>query len=141
MSDFYTDSASTAVQIRVLTEEQLASWLPEQSPTLRRWVDACGFVAEPLQTCLVSNAEGGLQLVLLGIACADDFWCFGNLPRVLPKGVYSIDNSDGFFTTEQYELALLAWGLGCYQFNTYVHREDFIGRVLHVESSVLQHLE
>ena len=50
----------------------------------------------------------------------DDFLRYGVLPRRLPAGCYHFEEQD-FNDKEQLQRAILAWGLGSYQFSAYRH--------------------
>ncbi len=123
MSDNYTNSDKDTVQIQPVSEKIFTDWLKKQPQITQRWVQSTQFNAELGQVSLLSDAQGELQTVLIGVADADDFWSYGALPQLLPQKNYTIDNKNNFLNHEQYERALLAWGLGCYQFNAYVDRE------------------
>jgi leucyl aminopeptidase len=59
----------------------------------------------------------------------DAFWHFAGLPRLLGKGVYRLDSAD-FENEDQYHRALLAFGLGAYQFNAYREQPLYQAKLL-----------
>jgi len=123
MTVCYTTENQKNIPILAMTAERLEKWLENQSEHTGNWIEACGYSAKAGKICLVANVAGELEVVLLGVKSADDFWAFGALPKTLPKNTYHIDNADGYFSKEQLSRAQLAWGLGSYQFNAYRNNE------------------
>ncbi len=130
MSDCYiTQSKRPAIPIKPLMAEQLSGWLSSQDARTCNWVRNNNFDAMPNRVCLIPDAKGELQQVLLGVNHVDRFWYFGGLPRLLAEGVYQIDSAD-FENDDQYYRALLAFGLGGYQFNAYRQQPAFPAKLL-----------
>jgi hypothetical protein len=65
--DHLIDRAAEAVEIVPLRAQRLEAWLKRQPQPVGQWVRAAAFTAKPGGVCLVPNAEGGLQQVLIGI--------------------------------------------------------------------------
>ncbi len=117
---FTTEATAAMIAIKPIMKANFSSWLSAQSFELQQWVEANRFSAEPGSSCLIPNREGELICVLVGLAAVDDFWVFGDLPLRLPSGKYSIVLDDPIWPkTEQWQRALIAWGLGSYTFTRY----------------------
>jgi leucyl aminopeptidase len=114
-------AARSATPIVPLRRAALDTWLSEAPPVTRRWAEATGFAAAHGDICLVADAEGALERVLLGLGAADGpdepvLWAFGGLPGRLPPGRYSIDEGAEF---GEFTAAAIGWGLGAYRFDRY----------------------
>lgn len=132
MSNCYVtqiESNRSATLVKPLMVEQLSLWLDAQDARTQQWVRASGFDATPNRICLLPDKKGDLQQVLLGVNHTDRFWHVGGLPRVLGAGVYQLDPAD-FEDEDQYRLALLAFGLGAYQFNAYRDQPAYRAKLL-----------
>lgn len=114
----FTDKGKKPIAIFPVITDQLNQWLNDQPRQVQHWVKLSQFKAASGAVCLVPNYEGNLQMVIVGITDTDDFWAFGALPAKLPEGDYQLENL-ALFSTQQHEHALLAWGLGYYQFSKY----------------------
>ncbi len=110
---FITQPGNDLVPIMPVLKSTFESWVSSQSSFIRQWVQANRFIADAGSFCFVPNNEGKLAMVLVGIANADDFWVFGDLPGKLPSGQYRID------VPEPEPRIIMAWGLGSYIFNRY----------------------
>jgi len=80
-----------------------------------RWLDANDFRGAPGSFCLIPDARGQAQCVLVAVARADDVYALAGLPQKLPPGRYRLDPS----STLGVNAAALGWGLGAYQFTRY----------------------
>ncbi|MDF2763326.1 MAG: leucyl aminopeptidase [Rhodospirillales bacterium] len=127
MIEHLVEPASSAIPIRPLTPEALKAWLPRQERRVAAWVEANRFKAASGKTCLVPDAEGGIQEVLLGIGEEDDLWPYGGLPAALPEGTYRLVE-DGLDEAAQGRAAL-GWALGAYGFGRYKAKERALARL------------
>lgn len=114
---FVNHKPSQSVTIKPVIQNEFAVWLSTQDERSKNWIQATKFKADPGTFCLLSNSEGKLEQVFLGVSHKDDFWSYGILPVFLPTGVYTLDSS--VVKTERAEHIAVAWGLGCYQFTPY----------------------
>ncbi len=135
LSCFTTHSIPDMIAIKPVMKSNFSTWLPKQNGEIQRWVEVNRFTAEPGSSCLIPNGNGELVAVLLGVATVDDFWGFGELPLRLPKGVYHIVLDEPIWQkVEQWQRAIVAWGLGSYRYSRYQksaqktgnHRQLFI---------------
>lgn len=83
----------------------------------QQWVRINQFKAKSGTYCLLPNAAGEVEAVLVGMGNEHDFWSFGVATK-LPAGDYQLDWS---LMSQPRDVALLyiAWGLGSYRFTRY----------------------
>lgn len=98
----------------------LRAWLAEQPAPTAAWVTSIGYKAKPGRFCLVPDAAGGIQRVVLGVEKGPDIWSYGALPWALPEGTYRIEANLGTPAATQ---AALGWALGGYAFTRYKKRQ------------------
>ncbi len=108
--------ARDAVPLLAVTADTLRKTITALSAHTRRWVDAAGYRAEPGSFCLVPDAKGKLQCVLVGVSHAHDCYALATLPLALPPGQYQLSEKGLALNRAQ---AALGWGLGAYQFTRY----------------------
>ena len=82
----------------------------------RNWLDENGFDAKPGSVCLLSDANGKLARVVVGVDRQDPLAALAALPMTLPVGDYAIA-AEGVALDPS--LAALGWALGAYQFTRY----------------------
>lgn len=83
----------------------------------QEWLVANQFKADSGSYCLLPTEAGAIQSVCVGLDHNEDITAFGVLSKLLPKGVYAIQ--EGFFSASQLEAIGLHWCLGQYQFSRY----------------------
>jgi leucyl aminopeptidase len=108
---FATEPGSGAIPISVVAEQQYPEWLAKQDAFAREWLSSIKFKPEAGNICQLPNASGKLARVLCCAADPDNLWSVGNLPFVLPEGLYQFDEDNTSYA--------IAWGLGAYQFTAY----------------------
>ncbi len=108
--------AAGAVGLIAVDEASLARIGRKLGPNAQRWTAASGFSAAPGSFCLVPDAQGQAQSVLVGISRGDDIFSLAALPQRLPAGKYRIDPAGLALDANR---AALGWGLGAYQFARY----------------------
>lgn len=96
-----------------MIETELSSWIATQNEFTQAVVKSTQFKAKSGTFCLITDTQGQLNQVILGLRNAKDFRAFGALPAVLPQGIYSIEQPDDYFD------AALGWGMGGYTFTRY----------------------
>ncbi|ABE40750.1 Leucyl aminopeptidase [Rhodopseudomonas palustris BisB5] len=118
MSSFATAPEPTAVPISFVTKtgwEALCATLPEAA---QRFARANGYSGKPGQFLALPTPEGDVSHVLFGLdepaARACDPFRAGQLPSLLPPGVYRFANAP-----HDTRLAVLAFALGAYKFGRY----------------------
>ncbi len=116
MLNCFIHESQRSIPITAILPGQWSAWLMDQAKTTQQWLQAINFIAKPGSYSLVPGADGQLQQVLLIRNDESDFWTFGLLPSVLPKGHYHIE---GIHNDKLQEQIALAWGLGAYEFIRY----------------------
>lgn len=115
--------AEPMVAIKPFINSTFETWRVNQSKFIQQWIQDNRFNSDPGTICFVPDAQGKLSMVLLGVSSVDDFWVFGDLPLRLPEGNYFLDVTSSMWPqSEQWQRALIAWGLGSYCFNRYQKR-------------------
>lgn len=107
--------ADKTIPIFPIIEKDLPSWLALQEQRTQNWVAATNFRAKSGSINLLSDSDGHLEKVLVGMSDAKDWGVFGQLATSLPKGSYQIATPP----TPSSSSAFLAWGLASYQFTAY----------------------
>jgi len=112
---YVTESeAEKAIPISVVRVTDYPGWAQQQSPFHIAWLDATKVKAEAGMVRLLPNQDGKIEKVVCCIADAGNGWGVGNLPYLLPEGIYQFDAKDAHY----FNYALV-WGLGAYQFTRY----------------------
>jgi leucyl aminopeptidase len=108
-----------AISVLGVEKSALAKWLDGQEPRLANWVRTQGFTADAGSPCLIPNAEGGLERVLLGLGDDGDPWVMAALAAKLPAGTYRLTPEPA---GKHATWAALAWALSFYSFDRYKTR-------------------
>lgn len=124
---FTTNQQEAAIPILSIIETEWAGWLSKQESRVKNWSAATGFIAKSGTVGLLCDKNGHLERVLVGINSPQDAWIFGQLATTLPKGVYQIEKTSGIKNHHQ---AMMAWGLGSYQFTPYKKQPPFEAKLL-----------
>jgi leucyl aminopeptidase len=116
---FEADPAKSAIPITLVTKTTGDAVLAALPPPGRQFALANGFKAKPGAWLALPNASGEIERVVFGLDDeADKFrdpFRAGQLPTLLPPGVYRFDN----VAPEHAHLATLAFALGSYRFSRY----------------------
>ncbi|MDF2866800.1 MAG: pepB [Gammaproteobacteria bacterium] len=114
---YTTNHSEELIPILALTELELASKLTQLNAWQVNYLNSVAYQAKPGSLVYLPKPETGqLELVLFGVENIQDMWVWGGLPVLLPAGSYMIGNK---LTSEQLQLAAIAWGLGAYQYTRY----------------------
>lgn len=138
MNSCYVTESESAIPIHLIQTQNFKSWLESQEEFLRSWVSHTGFDASPDRILLVPNSNGHINRVLLGVTEVDQFWHAGGLPIQLSQGIFELNPHD-FETPDQLLRAQLAFGLGSYQFTSYLKKPP-LGAKLRVQRSNIKAL-
>jgi len=107
---------SDAIALVALTTADLDTYLATAAERTRRWVAAQQFRAQPLTSCVIPDADGGIAEVLVGIASASDLNTLAHLPATLPAGDYCLCNRG---VQLDHARVALGFALASYQFKRY----------------------
>jgi leucyl aminopeptidase len=109
-------AAGKPAVIHPVAKSHYRAWLKGQNASLRNWIAATDFKAEPARHLLLPSRTGGIGSVLLILEDGLDLWSWGALPASIPEGRYRIDAP---LTPVQASAAAFAWALGAYSFDRY----------------------
>ena len=111
----FIKSSKKALPIIPLTSDKLAGWSKKQPKKVQAWISSTGFKSQIGDTCLISDSNGKLAKVLVGVSKEADLWDCGNLSKALPEGVYKFEHP----RASDVEKWALGWALGAYSFSRY----------------------
>jgi leucyl aminopeptidase len=111
-----SSAAGRSTPLIAVDSAQLVRVARKLGSVAARWIAASGFRGDPGTYCLLPDARGQAQCVLVGISRVDDVYALANLPQRLPVGRYHLDASGVSLNAD---IAALGWGLGAYQFTRY----------------------
>lgn len=118
---FVTELSSTSIPLYPLSSQTWASFQTQLSSTELNWLNVHDFKAKAGQIGLIPDSNGQLQKVLVGLDSEEaQHWVLAGLPRKLPKVDYHVVSD---WSVEQQTLAAIGWGLGAYQFDTYLSKK------------------
>ena len=84
------DVSESPIPIEVVTEAGWSQWRAEAGDIPNKWVDSTQFFPKRSEICLVPDANGGLERVLVGVGQDLDVWTLAELPGRLPTGNYVV---------------------------------------------------
>ncbi|OGT31113.1 MAG: leucyl aminopeptidase [Gammaproteobacteria bacterium RIFCSPHIGHO2_12_FULL_35_23] len=113
---FQSKATDKALPIILVEEKNYSEWLADQPLQVQAWLDSISFVFKAGNYCLLTNNEGRFSGVLLILDNDQDVWLLGSLPLKIPEGIYYLDTKLNALNLQQ---AIIAWGLGAYQFTRY----------------------
>jgi leucyl aminopeptidase len=118
MTSVFETSDTAATPISFVTKASWDSVKATLSPLERQFAESQGFSAKPSQYLALPTPDGAIARILFGLEDADDPsrdpFRFGQLPALLPPGVYRFANAP-----HDLHLATLAFALGSYRFTRY----------------------
>lgn len=124
MKLFFSQAAprKTDVPILPVTKKSYAAWLKKRDSREQTLLKTRSFKPSAGKYALLTNAQGKLSHVLLGVEGKEDIWSWAALPSKLSDAHrYSIDNSCE--KTSDYHAAL-GWQLACYQYDRYTKKQS-----------------
>ena len=118
----------TDLPIIPLSQKSFPKWLKSCSKREKNLLELSGFEGEEGKFVLLTNEEGELAQILLGVKGDEDIWSWAALPAELPESHdYSIDES--FEKISNYHAAL-GWQLACYQYNRYTEKPTSFAQLI-----------
>ena len=102
----------------LVQESQISAWLAQQNAIVKNWLTAQNFQAIRQNFCLLPNADGQCQAVLVILSDIDEPYAAAHLPKLLPKQTYHrCASSPAMLSADN---LYLGWGLGAYRFEKYL---------------------
>lgn len=114
-----TTSRANATPIIAVHKDCLETTLAALDSGARAWAQANGFKAKADTWLALPGADGGIAMVLAGIADSADPRALSALPLALSEGRYTLHPTLGERIVPGD--ALLGWGLGAYRFSRYLN--------------------
>ena len=119
MLNCFCRANSKTVKITPVIVNQYQEWVSKQDQRIQNWLQTINFEPEKNNLAMLPDTHGRLEQVIIGLKHEHDYWAFGALPIYLNDGCYEIEKK---LPEIAYQLAHLAWGLGCYRFTAYRKR-------------------
>jgi len=130
---YSSDSKHSYIPLTPVAASQLDALMSHSKPAAANWISQTEFKAEEGDYCLISNEEGELVEVLVGVAeSGERRWALAGLPNKLPTTRYQLQCN---WPEKEQTQALIGWGLGSYQFDHFVHN-DTHQPLLHLPDSM-----
>lgn len=123
----FTTSTNSAISLIPVLSDEFNQWLENENTQVQNWVKAIKFTAKPESFCVIPDAQGAVEKVLIGLKDKNDFWSFGALATNLPMGNYILEKR---FAELDFEQVAMAWGLGAYQFTRYKKSTKTIAQLI-----------
>lgn len=115
------DQQESAIPIWFVRADKPLEDIPDLDEQERRWLHVTGFTGAAKKTALIPGPEGAIRGVAFGIGSGQagepsgpSELLIGTLANTLPPATYRLAD-----TSENAELAAIAWGLGAYRFRSY----------------------
>jgi leucyl aminopeptidase len=122
MHSAFAPAQDTTIPIHFVTADTWPQERTRLDPAGRTFAESCGFEPKPGRHLVLPSASGGVAGVLFAIEKNDakhrELFLTGNLPALLPEGVYRFANAP-----HDSRLAALAFALGRYRFARYKKNE------------------
>lgn len=120
MSLTFATQASPSVPLNLLDEESLKDWLASQDDRVSNWIAHQGFTGGFGKSCVVPDAVGNVQCVLVGRGTAEarkrQRFALGAARPELPAGTYELQST---LEGAELEQEALGWLLAGYGFGRY----------------------
>ena len=130
---YSSDLKHSYIPLTPVAKSQLDALVNHSKQAVANWISQCEFKADEGEYCLISNDNGELVEVLVGVADSGDRrWSIAGLPTQLPTMHYQLQCN---WSESEQTQALIGWGLGSYQFDHFVHK-DTHQAILHLPDSM-----
>ena len=100
------------IPVNLINTADYSTWLATQPENYQAWLNSSDYQGEGLS--LIPAANGSVQAVVFGAKDITQAMVCGDLPLLLPAGVYQLTGDEAL----QRRVAI-AWGMGAYQFDRY----------------------
>ena len=114
----FSKDTDAAISLHIFTATDLDAWKDTASDAAVRWVVSQGFTADPGQMCLVPDATGAIDAVLVGNPAHDGRkrFALAEMAARLPEGSYKIATAHDADDLAEHALG---WLLSQYAFTRY----------------------
>lgn len=118
---YSSDLKHSYIPLTPVAKSQLDALIVHSKPAVANWIGHSEFKAEEGEYCLISNENGELVEVLVGVAeSGERRWSLAGLPTKLPATHYQLHCN---WSDAEQTQALIGWGLGSYQFDHFVNKD------------------
>lgn len=118
---YSSDLKHSYIPLTPVAKSQLDSLIEHSRPAVANWIQQSDFTAKENETCLISNENGELSEVLVGVAeKGERRWAIASLPSKLPENKYQLQSN---WTEAEQTQALIGWGLGSYKFDQFISND------------------
>ncbi len=116
MDNIFCQQAKKLIPLELVTTQSYSAYLDKQSLVAKNTLLSSQFKANPHKYCIIYDADGQLDKIVVGLGQAVSMWSLASLPLLLPNINYCINDPDALFSDMPLELG---WALGSYQFTKY----------------------
>ena len=110
------NSSASGLPLYPVHSGNLDQWLEDAPGNQRKWLQACGFRAQPGELCSLPDANGELHGYVFGMQNEGWLYQLAALPAKLAADNYRLVAD---WQPQQRLQASLGWGLACYKFDLY----------------------
>ncbi len=110
---FVPNPSQPSVPMDLVSTATLPDWLGRQEPRTLAWVQANGFKAQAGRLLTIPGPGGERERIVFGLGDDTDPFLPGDLPGLLPEGLYHFDGGP---EGRDPNLLVLAWALGAYRY-------------------------
>jgi len=118
---YSSDLKHSYIPLTPVAKSQLDALINHSKTAVANWISHSEFKAEEGDFCFISNENGELAEILVGVAeSGERRWALAGLPIKLPAAHYQLHCN---WSDAEQTQALIGWGLGSYQFDHFVHKD------------------
>lgn len=114
---FQKTKTKNSIPLEIVFSSQFSSWQKNQPAPTKAWVKRSGFKAHHLEINIIYKKSGEIEKILCGLSDKERIFSLRSLPLSLPEKTYYIENNN--LEGQTLQQAILAWGIGSYQFERY----------------------
>ncbi|MCF8474884.1 MAG: leucyl aminopeptidase family protein [Emcibacter sp.] len=115
-----------AIPIHIISPDTIEQWIETLDPLQSKWVRNNHFKADKNEILTLSNVDGDISAVAMGIGANDenflsvstDPWLLAPLIKKIPQGTYRLVGE------ENMKLPAIGWALAQYQFDRYMNKKS-----------------